>query len=411
MLNSPEAELALKAAKQINHDLGRGPSSTLLVIQRLRRWLDKGDVTQEQAFDVVNYFEDAEDAGLPPEDEAADEVAPILRQIAQQNAVRLAIDKSSGKPDQFFQQMRKVVESGERLGAADTSTGIKIGQDSFEEIRRLRRIKRLPTGIMELDVELSGGLSRSALGVVVGGAGDGKSMFLSHVAAHAMYEGQNVVYATLEIPEGEVLARIKANLTHVPIEAIVSDQAMDIAKERLSTLTTRVTGDGAPALGFGIVKEFPAYQTVVADINEWIRTCETTEGKKVDLICIDYADRMGGGQVNGKDVGDYTAMRIVYEGLRQIAVDRECFLWTASQTTRAHKDRKRNDVNHMSDSMHKGRIADLVVSLNVCGEGDEDIEFFVAKHRTGKGKVTVGPLPHDFAHGRVAPPTLREFGF
>lgn len=410
-LDAPEAELILKAAQAIARVNGRGPSSNLIVIQRIRRWVDDGKVTLEQARDAVNYLDDAEDKGLPPEDDVADEIAPVLRTRAQEELVRTALDNHGKSNPAFFEKVRKAADKGERIGSVDTSVGIRIGLDSFDEIARLRRILRLPTGIMELDAELSGGLSRSSLGVVVGGAGDGKSMFLSHCAAHAMYEGQNVLYATLEIPEGEVLARMKANLTNIPIEAIVSDQAIDIAKKRLKILIDRVASDGNPSLGYGIVKEFPAYVTQVDDIREWVRNCEDTEGGKVDLLVIDYADRIGAGKSVGKTSSNYETMGVVYEGLRQVAVDNEFFCWTACQSTRNSKDRKKADVNHMSDSMHKGRIADLVVTLNVCGEENDEIEFFIAKHRTGKGKITVGPLPHDFTHGRVAPPSLREYGF
>ncbi len=409
--NTREAKLAMKAVHACAKSLGRGPSSSLLVAQRLRRWVDDGKYTLEECLDVIDFIGSVESTGLPAEDDIAQEIAPVLQQRAKDEYIRKQLTAQTKVADEeFFLRAAKDAMKNSRIGAVDTSVGIRIGADSFGEIERMQHLLRLPTGIMELDVELGGGLTRSALGVAVGGAGDGKSMFLSHSAAHGMYEGQNVAYATLEIPEGEVLARIKANLTNCTIDGIKSGEVVDIAKDRLAFLADRQMANGRPGLGAGFVKEFPAYTTEPTDIDSWVRECEDAISDKIDLIVVDYADRMGA-KVSGKEKGDYTTMRIVYEGLRQISVDRENFLWTASQATRQGKDKRKLDVNHMADSMHKGRIADLVISLNVCGEHLDEIEFFIAKHRTGKGKISVGPMQHEFSKGRIAPPTLREHGF
>jgi hypothetical protein len=96
-------------------------------------------------------------------------------------------------------------------------------------------------------------------------------------------------------------------------------------------------------------------------------------------------------------------MRDVYEGLRLFAVERNMWCWTASQSKAKGKDKgsKHNrDVESLADSMHKGRVADLVVTLNVNDDGNE-VTMFVAKNRTGKSRFAIGPLPTDFALGRM----------
>jgi len=748
LLRDPACRKALEALRAIANDLGRGPSDPLLVIQRMRRFRDEGKMTLEEIRAVGELLEDADDRGLPQEDEVVSEVAPILQRRAQQAAVRKAIT-AHGKGTDLDEIGQEMIDAG-RIGEVDTSQGTRIGPASFEAIRSLRRIQRLPTGIEDLDMQLNGGLARKALGVIVGGAGDGKclakgtpvlmydgtvkavqsvivgdtvmgpdstprvvlgtnvgrselfdivpkrigdtfrvnldhvltvvlsgkrysndlvdvplrewltwstrrrndsklvhagavefgelpstsampldpyflgallgdgslkdnlrltskddeirelvveecerwglkiktygskaspttfsheltgtmgkknpvreavrelglwgcgagdkfiphayraaprsvrlatlaglldsdgssnksgfeitikslrlandiafvcrslgyaatvapvqkectnakggpkvgtyhrvgivgdtlydiplrlerkrptprrqpknplrtgfsvapvgtgdyygfsldgdhrfllgdftithnSMGLSHIAAQSLYDGLTVLYATLEIPEGEVLARIKANLTDMSIDSITSGDGEDECIKRLNHLGARKfpTNAHRPGLGLGITKEFSPFTTTHHDIRAWVDNCEQQEGRPVDVLIVDYADRMGA----PKESGDYNAQKIVYEGLRNIIDERGIFGWTACQATRSSDKSKIHDLNDMSDSMHKGRIADLVITLNLRGDEGDEMEFYVAKHRTGRSRFKVGPAPHDFAHGMIA---------
>lgn len=395
MIVNPVSKLALEAVQAIGRDLGRGPSSSVLVIQRLRRWMEEGKVTIEQLRAVGGLLDDADDLGLPPEDETADEVAPLLKRRAQAEVVTLAINEYQKRGD--FDRVVETLAKAQRVGSVDTSEGIRIGTASFSEIERLRHLKRLPTGVPELDAEMSGGHARAALGVIVGGPGDGKSMMLSHIAANTLLEGMSVLYATLELPEAEVLARLKANLTGLPINSIL-DGSMEKAKSRIAELEAR--------LGIGYVQEFTAHTTTVADLGEWMSRCEDTIGSGIDLLIVDYADRLSA----PAEKSEYQAMRVIYEDLRQLGVDRNCFNWTASQSSRQQKGSKRTDLNHVADSMHKVRIADLVITLNVKGDDSDLLEFYIAKHRTGRSRLIVGPLPTEFERGRIAP-VLRTTGY
>lgn len=401
MLKDETAKKALEALRAIANDLGRGPSDSSMVIQRLRRFRDEGKVTLEEIRAVVELLDDAEEEGLPPDDEVIAEVAPILKRRAQQSAVRKAIT-AHGKDSDLTEVANEILDA-QRIGQVDTSQGTRIGTDSFEAIRVLRRMQRLPIGIDQLDLQLSGGLARKALGVIVGGAGDGKSMMLSHIAAQCMYDGLSVVYATLEIPEGEVLARIKANLTDMTIDEITSGDGEQECMRRLAYLANRQF-DFRPGLGLGITKEFSPFTTTVHDIRTWLDNCEAQEGRPIDVLIVDYADRMGA----PKESGDYNAQKVIYEGLRNVIDERGIFGWTACQATRSSDKSRRHDLNDMADSMHKGRIADLVITLNLSKDGDE-IEYYVAKHRTGKSRFSIGPDKHWFENGQMAS-VIRDVG-
>ena len=53
-LDYSATKLALRAAKSISMETGNGPKSQILVLQRLRRWLDDGKITKEE-IDGLNW--------------------------------------------------------------------------------------------------------------------------------------------------------------------------------------------------------------------------------------------------------------------------------------------------------------------------------------------------------------------
>ena len=390
----PEAKLVLEACTQIAREQGTGPASEVLVIQRLRRRVEQGSLTMQDVLAVAAVFDEADEHGLPPDDSVAAELAPLLRRRAEQAAIMQAHEAYTKRLP--MQDVMVSLERAGRLGHAETSVGTKL-LGGFGEMRSMRNLERLPTGVMELDVILNDGLPRSQLGVVLGGAGDGKSMYLSNQANEAVKRQVHTCYATLELPKPVVLSRLYAGLTGVPIDNILeNDQDCAEAERRMEML--------APRLGSCFVEEFSPHATSVLDLLEWVKRCEDDLGEPIGCLCVDYADKLFDPRFKGDN--EYMAMRYVYEGLRRdIAVAKKLWLWTGSQAgRRGDGKQKRIDLGDVSDSMHKVRVADLVVSLNVNPEGG-DMTFFVAKNRTGKSRMQAGPIPTDFARGRIVPVT------
>ena len=389
-LASDASKLAVRAAQDIARTNGSGPQSALLVVQRCRRWMVDGKVTLEQVRAVADLFDDAEDRGLPNEDAVIAELAPVLAQRIRDVAVRAAID-SFGKGG----DLAKVVEletKATRIGIADTSIGTILGAGSFEEMAALQRIERLPLGIAEVDAEI-GGADRGGLAFFLGGPGDGKSMGLSHVSGYALLQGLHVACATLELPRAVQFARVKANLTGLSIDEVLTTRAEE-ARHRLEQMSHR--------LGRYVVQSFPAKVATVEDITSWVTLVEQQADRPVDVLVVDYADKLAAPAKRGDRDNDYKAAGYVYETLRLYAENTGKFLWTASQATRQKDKKKKLDLSDSADSMEKVRVADLVITLNVSPDANE-MSFFIAKNRTGKGRITIGPLPCDFAYGQIAP--------
>ncbi len=263
----------------------------------------------------------------------------------------------------------------------------------WEAIERRRLIARSPTGISQLDAQLSGGAVPGALSFVIGGPGDGKSMYLSHIAANCMRKGGLVGCVTLEVDEVEWHSRVVANLMDTPIDVV---QGPDNGAIRRAFREAQEAG----RFGALVVKDMTGRPTKVQDLKDWNAYSEDKFGRPFDLVVVDYADKM---EPHKTCKGMYEGMLYVYEGLRMWAAERRLWpLWTASQSKAKGKDQKLLGLYDAADSTHKVRVADLVITLNVDKDKGE-IRYWIAKHRLGKSDILVGPLPIDFSRGRMAP--------
>lgn len=388
-LATEEAQQAVLAVQEIARETGTGPGSCLLVVQRLRRWANSGKVTFELVTRVSDMFDTALDAGLPPLESTVTELTPVLQQRIRDRAVRSAIE-AYGKGEALTDAMQ-LEEEAQRVGKGDGDLGLLLGEETLRELQALARVERLPTGVLELDAEI-GGLPRGGLGFFLGAPGDGKSMGLSQVAAVSMLTGALTVYASLELPRSIVNARVVAAATNIAINELTSNE--DLARERMMALKQ------AGAAGF-VSQYFSPQTTTVRDLASWVDRIEQQYGRKVDTVVVDYADKLGAPLRPGqREQSEYTVQRDVYEGLRHYGVETERFMWTASQATRQKDKRKRLDLNDTADSMHKGRVADLVVTINLEDEATM-VSLYTAKNRHGKSRFAVGPMPLDWAFGRL----------
>lgn len=388
------AQRTIQATTAIAKEQGIGPSNIATVLQRLMRWVAQGKLTREEVLEVDEYLSNAEDANPPGYEEVVKEFAPILQRRAHKKVVQTAMDVYAKRGD--MSQITRMLEGADRIGLRSREVGSELNASSMDHIEAIRNLKRLSLGIPDLDNELRGGPARTEMTVVLGGTGDGKSMFLSHGMCAAVRQGASCAYATLELGEAFIFARLIANLTGVEINDIIDGHGTDIATDRL----TDFMNNNPVELGRSFVKGFTPHATTVEDLAEWLDDLEA-DGHKIDALFVDYGDKMA-----HSEKGDYTGMRQVFEGIRILGVKRDMWTFTASQATR-RKDKgsggkKILDVDDGADSQHKVRVADLVITLNASEDVDE-ILFNIGKNRNGKSNILVGPVPTEFECARISP--------
>ena len=150
-------------------------------------------------------------------------------------------------------------------------------------------------------------------------------------------------------------------------------------------------------LGRLIIKEYPTGSATSITIRNHVEKL-MLKGFAPSLIVIDYADIM-------RSTKSYDSLRhelkLIYEELRNLAMELNIPIWTASQ---ANRDSAKSDIvglENMSEAYGKAMVADAVISLSrkptekATGSG----RLFVAKNRAGKDGI-VFPIHIDTAMSR-----------
>jgi len=233
---------------------------------------------------------------------------------------------------------------------------------------------------------LRGGLGKGEIGVVTANTGVGKSHWLTCVGANAMRHGKNVIHYTFELSEEAVGLRYDSNLCNIP-----SNEVCDRKDEVTSSYEDC-------ELGRLIIKEYPTGTASVITIRNHLDKL-LLKNFKPSVIIVDYADIM-------RSTRSYDSLRhelkLVYEELRNLAMELNVPVWTASQ---ANRDSANSDIvglENMSEAYGKAMVADVVISLSrkpaekATGAG----RLYIAKNRAGRDGL-VFPINIDTARSTI----------
>jgi len=216
------------------------------------------------------------------------------------------------------------------------------------------------------------------------------SMFLGHVSAEACLNGLSAAYASAELPESEVLARLVSNLVGMETRAVLNGH-MPEAQARYAAMRSR--------LGPFHVRYFTPGVATVGDIKGWVADTERISGRPIDLLVVDPIDEFVFAGAGAKD-STYTTQGRVTKEIRNYVKERHIVGWGASHVKAGDARRKVIGLNDASDSRWKVKTPDVVVSA-MLGENGSEVVFNIAKNRGGKGHTLVGPLPTGFAYGMM----------
>jgi hypothetical protein len=253
-----------------------------------------------------------------------------------------------------------------------------IGHNFFEDFdSRFSRVSRVtcPVGLAQLDKKdvLNGGLGRGELGVITAPTGVGKSHFLVHVGVAALKVGKNVVHYTFELSENNVGLRYDSNLCEIPSNDVI-DYKDDVI-EKYKNMD----------LGRLIIKEYPTGSATVLTIRNHIEKL-LLKSFVPSLIIIDYADIM---RSSRRFDSLRHELKLIYEELRNLAMDLNVPIWTASQANREAANADVVGLENMAEAYGKAMVADVVLSLSrkplekATGSG----RLFVAKNRVGRDGI------------------------
>jgi len=275
--------------------------------------------------------------------------------------------------------------SVEALIKEATSVGLvsDFGLDYYENPKeRLQWIKdqagAISTGWKKFDQKLYGGLNRGELTVFAGGSGAGKSLFLQNLGVNWSQAGLNTVYLSLELSE---------QLSSMRIDAMVSEYATRDVMKNMDDVDLKVRMKGKGAGKFRIKQMSNGINA--NDIRSFLREYEIQTGIKVDALLVDYLDLMMpiSGKVSPSDL--FIKDKYVSEELRNLAVELNVLLVTASQLNRGAVEEIEFDHSHIAGGISKIQTADNVVGIftsNAMRErGRYQIQFMKTRSSSGVG--------------------------
>ena len=199
------------------------------------------------------------------------------------------------------------------------------------------------------------------------------SHWLVALGANAMRAGKNVLHYTFELSETAVGIRYDSNLCHIASNDVQDHK--DLVKEMYQNKD----------LGRLIIKEYPTGSATITMLRNHIEKL-SLKGFKPGLILVDYADIM-------RSSRSYDSLRhelkLVYEELRNLSMELEIPVWTASQ---ANRDSANSDIvglENMAEAYGKAMVADVVISISrKAAEKSTGVgRLYIAKNRAGRDGI------------------------
>lgn len=406
------ARLLVLAARAIADDIGHGPEGTAHVLQRIRGWVDNGTHTAADYRDACSTLEaidDASDRGeLPSEDAVLTELIPELKRRANREAlVEANLLAASGRTEELATVGAKL-DATAGIGAALDDLGDGL-DDAEAALASVRGRPHCPLGVDEVDALLNGGPHLGSFSLWGAGTGGSKSTAMVHLACSAALLGESALIIATEMETPEYWARILANLSGVPVNAVRADST----KARVIVARMRAQ------MGDIRVVKAPDGETTVADVHSLHTRTEERFGKRYNFLAVDGFDGLTHrrwkpaegtnrlGQLVGVEL-DALATGSFGRGGHPI------YLHVTSQLQRGKKWSEAAadgtpvpGKDDFADSQYRARKAHYVFTNTVKNDPDtgrSNLYLHVAKSRFSGSAIVFGPMESDLGTGRLVMP-------
>lgn len=211
----------------------------------------------------------------------------------------------------------------------------------------------IPTGIVELDRLMGGGLGPGEMGFLLAALGTGKTTFLSKVANHAYRKGYNVLQIFFEDNYKQIRRKHLTCFSDIKLSEL--DQNKEFVKERYLDETKYLTN----ILKF---RKFPQEDHVtIPFIKNYILQTEKLLGKKFDLIVLDYIDCV---ECHDKNKNDELANEIrVVKAFEAMLADMNVAGWSAFQGNRTSIGKQEVTTDQMGGNIKKAQKTHFLMSV------------------------------------------------
>jgi len=306
----------------------------------------------------------------------------VLDFCKNQSIKNAILDSVSLLEDGKYETIKKNIDTAMKAGQ-DSDIGHEYKSMIVERYEdSVRNV--VSTGWDVIDEITQGGFGKGELILFAAPPGIGKSWSLVNIGVNAMKKGKIVAHYTLELNEGYTGQRYDAVLSGVAVGNLKYNM------EDVKKAVENVPGDL-------VVKHYP---TKTASVNSLKAHMDkmTLQGKKPDLVIVDYADLLRGPSKEKR----HEELEEIIEDLRGLAGEYEVPVFTASQINRSGAEDDIITGTKIAGSFSKMMTADFVVSLSrkiedkLAGTG----RWHVIKNRFGPDGMTF-PSKANFSTGQI----------
>ena len=236
-----------------------------------------------------------------------------------------------------------------------------VGHDYLDDVDRRfdfyhQKLERIEFDLDYFNKITKGGLPNKTLNVALAGTGVGKTMFMTHMAAHTLSVNKNVLYITMEMAEERIAERIDANLLNITTDDLYSLNKK-LFTDKIQKLKEATTGRL-------VIKEYPTASAGSGHFKSLINELALKKTFKPDILFIDYINICASSRFKpGANVNSYTYVKAIAEELRGLAVECNLPIVTATQTTRTGYVSTDVGLEDTSESFGLPATADFMFAL------------------------------------------------
>ena len=298
----------------------------------------------------------------------------VALQWAKQQAVKLAIlesveDIQKGDLQKPVDRLREAVRTGDNVLAPGMNPILDIDKWLYESW-----VNKVPTGWLEVDRELEGGLDQAEEGIILAPTNKGKSMALVclgyNIASVAV--GMNVCHITHELSVKKVCKRYVARmLFHFPNQ---SDNLDDYKDEALEAARKLLVGNIRVVGG--------AYKMSQPELEGHLDRLQA-DGFEFNIVIDDFLALVLPSRRYSERRFELSA---IFEWYRALGDRYGCPMWTAAQGNRLSLNKEIITVEDVAEDIGIAQTADVIIAL--CQTKEEydanQCRLFMAKVRDGR---------------------------
>lgn len=323
-----------------------------------------------------------------------DRVNDFIRKLAVRDAVKEVINKLAIEE---YDTIKDIIMKALSVGVTDLGTYLCDDAELLVERFKNSRINqdRIPTPVDDLNKWTNGGIGKQELFVVLAPPNRGKSLVMGNLAAWAFMNKRKVVYYTLEMSEDSIGVRLIQALGNLTQSSIVSNSvdalekvkrlrdyiSLDIAYDENGQQINVVNSKDI------VLKYYTSKSCSVNTIYSHLALLEA-RGFIPDIIFVDYADLM---TPTKRYMDKRNELSDIYTALRDLAVEKNIAVVTASQTNRGALQKEVSSIEDIAEDFGKVAIADIIISLNQLAteKTEGKMRIYIAKNRGGEADKTI----------------------